>query len=925
MRQIIPDPDAIYYLVPTRKAFWQWSVSHEVAHWSDGGTITFTEELMSVLRRLDTERLPSLDLIILLLSACRENWLGDGRDVVTLVDSLAKKPTPTTRMWAEEVVRRLHQISELPNELRTTLEAKSEIAAIAFERVPVQSPAVSSEAVLAVCSEGIPQLRFLWDSPPEWTGGQLTVALRAMCDGLDRVDAESLALRLRTGLNTVPAPVELPVDEEELEPPVPLQSVRELMEELADDPELGGLVRLARNLMAVVSLPRAIVDHDDLPMGGVSDITNRGPLDRLLISELAYDDQTLMTRVALNEALYLRRETPPAEPPRQRVLLLDNGLRMWGVPRLYQTAVALSLAATTDAHTETTAFRAEGDDVVPVELRTREGLIAHLESLQTEAHPGDALDRFVESFDAESADVVLITGKDVLADAEFRRLLHECDLNAAYLAGVSRDGRFELSLHSQRGDKPLKQAVLDVDKLLEPPRRPVTPLIDPGRSIEYPAIFRVKPFPLRLSHPERREATWHAPHYGTLVLTHDQRLMLWDEVERGGRQLTDTAPKGDLLWWDNTLAGDMLHAVVGKQHTGRMWLIWLWLNTNHIEVKAIDLQHPHFHRVVEHGGVLFVIRENIVDVHSLNDGSHLKSLTIPRHLTLRDGRFFQSNDGWHALSFDGVTAHLEEVPLGGIKAKDVMSAFDSITANGPVVLTKKGRVWFTHDESGWAPRIQHQDFDFAEISREGQRVRLKASQGGNAFHRISRALLDLEKRESLPLHEPLEPDAHRELVRPPLRPIRTRFLRVGFLNDWNIVLESRRGTKWKIDLRPLAVLHSMKDQLKLVMLTGADVDRVRHVRSLDQMRSPSEVGYRLHQAVWEDGSRVILDSRGLLHLKSSDSSIPEATLVLTEPEVAVWVSDGRMWGSPYYLGHHPPSDLQDIIKTVFTPFARGIQ
>ena len=175
------------------------------------------------------------------------------------------------------------------------------------------------------------------------------------------------------------------------------------------------------------------------------------------------------------------------------------------------------------------------------------------------------------------------------------------------------------------------------------------------------------------------------------------------------------------------------------------------------------------------------------------------------------------------------------------------------------------------------------------------------------------------------MYAPLEPDVPRELVRPPLRPIRTRFLRVGFLNAWNIVLESRRGTKWKVDLRPLAVYHSMKDQLKLVMLTGADVDRVRHVRSLDQMRAPSEVGFRLHQAVWEDGSRVILDSRGLLHLKSSDRSIPEATLVLTEPEVAVWVSDGRMWGSPYYLGDRQPNDLKDIIKTVFTPFVERIQ
>ncbi|MCA9075771.1 MAG: hypothetical protein KDA93_12105 [Planctomycetaceae bacterium] len=917
----------IAYLTPSEDSFWRWSEGMKAAEWLDGTTIAFPEEIVEILNRLRSDRLPSFELILLLVAACRNNWREGDRDVARLLKRLVSFPTPMINIWSEEVVNRLHQMNELPGPLRETTAAKAELASIVFEHFPQGLEAISSEAVVSAWNEGLAFHNDADVTIRKWSGTTLMVALRAMADGLGRVDAESLALRLRTGLDSMPAQTPLPIEEDEPEPFEPLSTVRELMEELKDDPELGGLVRLARNLMAVVSLPRAIVDHDDLPMGGVSDITNRGPLDRLLISELAYDDQTLMTRVALNEALYLRRETPPAEPPRQRVLLLDNGLRMWGVPRVYQTAVALSLAATTDAHTETFAFRAEADDVVPVELRTREGLIAHLESLQTEAHPGDALDQFAESFDAATADVVLITGNDVLADAEFRRLLHESDLNATYLAGVSRDGRFELSLHSPRGDKPLKQAVLDVDKLLEPPRRPVTPLIDPGRSIEYPAIFRVEPFPLRLSHPERPEATWHVPDHGTLVLTHDRRLILWDEPERGGRQLTDTAPKGDLLWWDLVPSSGYVRAVIGKQHTGHMFLIETEFYREMLDVKRIDLQHPHFQRVVEHGGVLFVIRQGIVDVHSLSDGSHLKSLAIPRHLTLRDGRFFQSSGSWHALSYEGLTAHLEEVPLGGIKPDQVMTVFDSIAANGPVVLTKDGRFYFTHDETVWSPEIKNTCFDHVDVGRSGQRVRLGELRSG--VHRIpmpgSGQVLDLETRESHPMYAPLEPDVPRELVRPPLRPIRTRFLRVGFLNAWNIVLESRRGTKWKVDLRPLAVYHSMKDQLKLVMLTGADVDRVRHVRSLDQMRAPSEVGFRLHQAVWEDGSRVILDSRGLLHLKSSDRSIPEATLVLTEPEVAVWVSDGRMWGSPYYLGDRQPNDLKDIIKTVFTPFVERIQ
>ena len=54
--------------------------------------------------------------------------------------------------------------------------------------------------------------------------------------------------------------------------------------------------------MAVTQLPRAVIDPDELPLGGVSDITNRGDWDKLLLSELAHDDLTLTARLANNVA-----------------------------------------------------------------------------------------------------------------------------------------------------------------------------------------------------------------------------------------------------------------------------------------------------------------------------------------------------------------------------------------------------------------------------------------------------------------------------------------------------------------------------------------------------------------------------------------------------------------------------------------------
>ena len=64
--------------------------------------------------------------------------------------------------------------------------------------------------------------------------------------------------------------------------------------------------------------------------------------------------------------------------------------------------------------------------------------------------------------------------------------------------------------------------------------------------------------------------------------------------------------------------------------------------------------------------------------------------------------------------------------------------------------------------------------------------------------------------------------------------------------------------------------------------------------------------FRLDVATWADGSTAWLDSRGLLHLKSSDRSVPELSLTLTNiPPAAAWSSEGKMGGPKYFIGNAP--------------------
>ena len=70
-----------------------------------------------------------------------------------------------------------------------------------------------------------------------------------------------------------------------------------------------------------------------------------------------------------------------------------------------------------------------------------------------------------------------------------------------------------------------------------------------------------------------------------------------------------------------------------------------------------------------------------------------------------------------------------------------------------------------------------------------------------------------------------------------------------------------------------------------------------------------------------DGSRAVLDSRGMLHLRSSQAAIPELTLVLCTVALAGWCADGRWFGTPYFIGEHVPTPAAAIYEEVLKPFA----
>lgn len=468
----MPDPRLLAerYLAPPAGAYWRWTDGGETLSWNDGGTIAFRTEVGAVLDRLALGGFPPFGGVVLLMATFRADWGERSRALERMVlDHAARTGGGFSTPAFRRDIERLSRLARLGPRFRS-LAAKAAVAEVIFE--PSGRRGLPDDAAAIVRGFG---LRVAPEpdrtaSTADRSIGVFLSDLETLLPGLSQdLDDAAIDRLVRTGIAGEVGPADLPV--------APPEACRALLLELEGDRELGGLARLARSLSAVVHVPRSLAEADDLPLGGISDLATRGPLDRLTVSELAHDDTTLALRVALGEALYLRRERPSSARRGARAILVDTGIRLWGTPRVFATAVALALVASAGRGTPVRAFRSRGGGIEPAVLHTREGILEHLARLDPAPHPGESLRVFLEALanasdagDSTGADAILVTHEDVPGDPEFRPLLRAAGPAGLHVATVRRDGRFRLTDFTRHGEKLIGEATLSLDAIAPSPR-----------------------------------------------------------------------------------------------------------------------------------------------------------------------------------------------------------------------------------------------------------------------------------------------------------------------------------------------------------------------------------------------------------------------------------------------------------------------
>jgi len=126
--------------------------------------------------------------------------------------------------------------------------------------------------------------------------------------------------------------------------------------------------------------------------------------------------------------------------------------------------------------------------------------------------------------------------------------------------------------------------------------------------------------------------------------------------------------------------------------------------------------------------------------------------------------------------------------------------------------------------------------------------------------------------------------------------LRTRFLSIGIYDGKVLSLESHNQTR--VDIKIVHDHICMRPTYE----SGVQHSKIR----FRGIQTDKLQGFELKEATWRDGSNAWLDSRGLLHLKSSDKSLPELTIVLTDDPLGGWLSTGQVWGAAFF---QPPDGM----------------
>jgi hypothetical protein len=282
------------------------------------------------------------------------------------------------------------------------------------------------------------------------------------------------------------------LDDEVIEKEITADTDSDFIRELIEDPKTFQVGSLIKRIWSGLRIPMRHLSPGEQPIGGISDMTNKGDFNRLLLSEFANEDEVFINRVANNEALYIQREIPPEENIFERIILIDTSLRNWGTPKVLAFASAIAVIKHPKAHSECKVF-ALGQTAVPVSLNKVEEVVENLNQVSPVLDVSKALEKFFDEEHAEKdIEVFFITHQENMADEKVQKVVYQNRGRLKFLVTTTSDGEINFYKHHKGTRKHIQRIKLPLQELwANPPRQKQTVNNFSGKKTDLPQNYPI--------------------------------------------------------------------------------------------------------------------------------------------------------------------------------------------------------------------------------------------------------------------------------------------------------------------------------------------------------------------------------------------------------------------------------------------------
>ncbi|RZK12961.1 MAG: hypothetical protein EOO46_01160 [Flavobacterium sp.] len=436
--------------------FWQWEDEGEVISITEGNTIAYRPYIAEILQRLADPGLPPFGSLLLVLIATNPQAEASLMTVRRVVEKALERADYLGEPL-KSALAYLTQLSSLPVKYKQGKNRQLLLQTL-FADCHNRLSHRSSETVchaFATANKVIDE----WSTPQPFFYNLYHEDFRVV---------ELLSRRFSTMEKLIDQLAAFPLIDEEivLEPREGVgEDEKDFIETLVENSKTFHVGSLVKRLCSGLNIPHHNSLPSQQPLGGVSDLTNKGEFHRLLISEFANEDILFLSRLANNEALYINREVPPQNNDLERMILIDVSIKNWGTPKTIAYALLLAIAKHPKTDIACSAY-VVGEECKQIRFETIDDIIDALQILEPCLHPAQGLQAFLKEYgNKKNKEMFFISSTETYRQSSLHKVISDHYNSFNYWIQTDAEGNVDLYRRQQNSKKHVQHLQLPLTEL----------------------------------------------------------------------------------------------------------------------------------------------------------------------------------------------------------------------------------------------------------------------------------------------------------------------------------------------------------------------------------------------------------------------------------------------------------------------------